>query len=105
MNILIKRLPFILCFDLNSNDQGNLFFSVGSFDTSQLTEAKVAGFNMWDYELTVGQMNALTCETEGNLIATSQLQLGGTASYTYEDFDCGKYLEFIQSSLIDSLVK
>lgn len=67
-----------------------LFITVGSFDSSQLTEARVAGFNMWDYELTADQMNALTCESEGNLVSPSTLQLGGTASYTYENFDCGE---------------
>ena len=45
---------------------------------------------MWDYELTADQMNALTCESEGNLVSPSTLQLGGTASYTYENFDCGE---------------
>ena len=50
----------------------------------------MAGFNMWDYELTVDQMNLLTCESEGNLVSSAQLQLGGEATYSYENFECGE---------------
>ena len=52
-------------------------------------EAKVAGFNMWSYVLSAGKMNSVTlCENVGNLVTPSDLQLGGTASYTYDDFNC-----------------
>lgn len=63
---------------------------MSGFSASQVMEAKVAGFNMWGYELTVEQINLLTCESAGNLVTSSQLQLGGRATYSYEDFECGK---------------
>ena len=63
---------------------------MGGFQTNQVMEAKVAGFNMWSYVLSASKMNSVTlCENVGDLVTPSDLQLGGTASYTYDDFNCG----------------
>ena len=53
-------------------------------------EAKVAVFNMWSYVLSADKMNSVTlCENAGDLVTPLDLQLGGTASYTYDDFNFG----------------
>ena len=66
-----------------------------SFDTNQLMEAKVAGFNMWSYALSNSAMTStVIVENVGNVIAPSDLQLGGSASYTYEGFDRGCKLKY-----------
>ena len=63
---------------------------MGGFQTNQVMEAKVAGFNMWSYVLSADKMNSVTlCENAGDLVTPLDLQLGGTASYTYDDFNFG----------------
>ena len=36
-------------------------------------EGKIANFKMWDYELEVDQLNALSCLDEGNLVSQQYL--------------------------------
>lgn len=60
--------------------------------SSQLTNGHVAWLNLWDYEMSLDELNALTCESEGNLVTQSEMSISGAASFTYdESFACGKY--------------
>ena len=55
----------------------------------------MAGFNMWSYALSNSAMTrTVIVENVGNVIALSDLQLGGSASYTYEEFDWGCKLKY-----------
>ena len=64
---------------------------VSGLTVSQLCHAYVAWLNMWDYEMSINQINALTCESIGNIFTQTDLQFYGAAGFTYtEIFDCGK---------------
>lgn len=71
-------------------------FAVGCFSVAQATEVMAAWFNMWDYELTSDQVNALTCYDEGNVVTLTDMSLGGAAHFTYsQSFECGMYSMFL----------
>ena len=51
----------------------------------------IAWLNMWDYEMSINQINALTCESIGNILTQTDMQIYGAAGFTYNDiFDCGE---------------
>ena len=66
-----------------------LIIVVGGFETDLISHAKVAGFNMWSYEMSLQQLNSLTCDDVGDLVKTSDMRAVG-AGYTFRNFDCGK---------------
>ena len=60
-------------------------------DHSQLVYGYIAWLNMWDYEMSINQINALTCESIGNIFTQTDMQIYGAAGFTYNDiFDCGE---------------
>ena len=73
-----------------------MFSSVSGMDVNQLCNAYVSWFNLWDYEMSVDTLNALTCESEGNLLTMNDMLYYGAAGPTYDvTFDCGKYYQSI----------
>ena len=55
------------------NANYNNFISVGGMHGYDALEGKIANFRMWDYELEVDQLNALSCLDEGNLVSQQYL--------------------------------
>lgn len=56
-------------------------------------ESKLADFHLWNYSLSESQLNALSCEDEGNIVNPSNMQYSADAELTqitYEDFECGE---------------
>ena len=64
------------------------FITVGGFEVTQLTEGKVALFNMWDYEFTADQVHQFYCETQGNILSMANMTILGPANFTEEDVPC-----------------
>lgn len=65
---------------------------VGGLQASQATEGRVALFNMWSYEMSLQQLNSLTCDSVGDMVTQTDMQIGGSSQFSYEVFDCdGEY--------------
>ena len=64
------------------------FVTVGDYDVTQLTEAQVAWFNMWSYQMSEEQLNNLSCNSIGDAANQNGMQLSGTSQLTYETFYC-----------------
>ena len=62
--------------------------AVGSFDIDQLIQGRAALFNMWDYDMTRDELNAVGCRSEGNILKMSDMTIHG-ASYSQEELPCG----------------
>ncbi|XP_067939166.1 uncharacterized protein [Watersipora subatra] len=50
----------------------------GALDINQVATGKLAGFNIWDYEMTHQQINIKTCGTKGNVVSDDTLEQRGT---------------------------
>lgn len=61
---------------------------MGGFDLNDVTQGRLAMFNMWDYERTLENIQNLDCESQGNLLTMSNLSIGGPANFTMEDVPC-----------------
>ena len=61
----------------------------------QLVQGKVAWFNMWDSALSSVQLNALSCESTGNVVTQSDLEIGevgvGLGAFSEEPLHCSEY--------------
>ena len=67
---------------------------VSGLTVSQTCHAYVAWLNMWDYEMSLEEINSLTCESEGNILTQTDMLLYGGAEFTYTDsFQCGKIVD------------
>ena len=81
----------------NDNHLFSALFPVSGLSTAQTTNGYVAWLNIWDYEMSLESINALTCESEGNVLTQADMSIYGAAGYTYTDsFDCGEFLMIIQ---------
>lgn len=62
---------------------------MGNFDLNQMIQGRYALFNMWDYDMTKGQLEAVGCQSEGNVLTMSGLSNHGGAVLTEEVLQCG----------------
>lgn len=58
--------------------------SGGGLDVSTVTNGKIARVNIWNYEMTVDQVENLTCDRKGNVVNMDTLQINGPAAYQSE---------------------
>ena len=67
------------------------FISVGGMHGYDALEGKIANFRMWDYELEVDQLNALSCFDEGNLVSQQYFDFTNTqaSQLSSKTFVCG----------------
>lgn len=61
---------------------------MGGFDTGAVVEGRTAMLNLWDHELSLENVEALSCSSQGNLLTMSNMSIGGPASFTTEDVPC-----------------
>ena len=59
-----------------------IFDSQGALSLDQLTVGDIAEFNMWSYNMSVEQLNTLTCGARGDVSSWFTLQQMGTAERT-----------------------
>ena len=52
---------------------------VGGFDENQLVVGAVAGFKLWNYDMTVDELNAITCGNTGNVLTYFDFTASGAA--------------------------
>ena len=65
--------------------------AVSGMDSNQAANAYLAGLNVWNYEMSLDTINALTCEDEGNIATQTGMSIYGSIGFTYdESFDCGR---------------
>ena len=64
---------------------------VGGFDENQLVVGAVAGFKLWNYDMTVDELNAITCGNTGNVLTYFDFTVSG-AAFSNDDFACSKYM-------------
>lgn len=62
---------------------------MGGYDA---LEGKIANFRMWNYELHVNQLNAMSCIDDGNLISQQSMNFTftETSQISQRIFPCGK---------------
>ena len=56
--------------------------SGGKLDTHQTVPGQIADFNMWKREMTLDELNLLTCGTEGDVVSWNTLKEEGVSSRT-----------------------
>ena len=58
-------------------------------------EGGIANFRVWDYELAVDQLNALSCTDKGNIISQHLMEFTyvnlDDSQLAYETFICGTF--------------
>ena len=57
-------------------------WSGGGFQLSQTSPGQLADFNMWKREMTVAELNALTCGTKGDVVSWATLREKGHSKRT-----------------------
>ena len=62
---------------------------MGGYDA---LEGKIANFRMWNYELDINQLNAMSCVDDGNLISQQYMEFTSikTSQISQRIFPCGK---------------
>ena len=58
----------------------------GSLDSNQTVPGQLADFNMWQREMTLNELNLLTCGTEGDVVSWNTLQEEGVSNRTQKEF-------------------
>ena len=66
----------------------------------------MALFNMWDYELTLEQIQEIDCNTTGNLLSMSDMVIKGPAEFTEENITCreGRFT-FSSLCIVNSVIE
>ena len=58
----------------------------GGFSLNQMVPGQIADFNMWQREMTLNELNLLTCGTEGDVVSWNPLQEKGVSNRTQKEF-------------------
>ena len=53
---------------------------------NQTVPGQIANFNMWQREMTLDELNLLTCGTEGDVVSWNTLQEEGVSNRTEKEF-------------------
>ena len=69
--------------------------AVGGMGGYDALEGKIANFRMWNCELDINQLNALSCVDDGNLISQQYMDFTSTktSQISQRIFPCGKPTE------------
>ena len=69
--------------------------SGGDFESDQTVPGQIADFNMWQKEMTLNELNLLTCGTEGDVVSWFTLHEKGVSNRTQKEFTAcdGKQLK------------
>ena len=62
---------------------------MGGWDAEQVCNGYIAGFNLWDIEMSHDQINIIGCDDVGNILTYNDFLLEDR-SYSYEYFPCGE---------------
>ena len=72
-------------------------------NSDQTVPGEIADFNMWQREMTLNELNLLTCETEGDVASWNTLKEKGVSNRTRKEFTaCNGKRSFF--SFIDILI-
>ena len=62
----------------------------GNLDSDQTVPGQIADFNIWQREMTLDELNLLTCGTEGDVVSWNTLQEEGVSDRTQKEFTACK---------------
>ena len=60
--------------------------SGGDLESDQTVPGQIADFNMWKKEMTLNELNLLTCGTEGDVVSWNTLKEEGVTNRTQKEF-------------------
>ena len=60
--------------------------SGGDLESDQTVPGQIADFNMWKKEMTLDELNLLTCGTEGDVVSWNTLKEEGVTNRTQKEF-------------------
>ena len=58
----------------------------GELDPEETVPGQIADFNMWKMEMTLDELNLLTCGTEGDVVSWNTLKVKGVSNRTQKEF-------------------
>ena len=68
------------------------YFKEGGLDLHNCAPGRMAGFNLYNYEMSIDELNSLSCADLGNTVSWKSLQQMGSSSSEQEDLECQRKL-------------